>query len=628
MFRMKSGRSWWRRLPLVALVGVLVVAAFPAAAQDTRTPVIGWADVTPTDHLRQQSDWLVDVGKAQPEDVYGPFLGKPYQEGDTEKFFALDFDQSKPQRTLRAELRLVTEHAYWWFEDGTDVDQGKIESEARQFESQIYPLNRLLFGDPWTPGIDGDPRIFILHQKSIGGYAVGVFSPKDECPRRLCPNSNQREMIYVGLDNGEIDSPRQLTVIAHEFQHLIQYNNDGNEERWLDEGLAQLAEHLNGFNPRYIANSNLRDFLRNTNFQLNSWPYRLDVDPAVNYAVGYIFCVYLYQRFGTSFIQYLARSPYKGLASIEEALRAQKTGVTLDDVFADWTVTNYVNSPYVGDGRYYYQSLKLPQRADTVDLSPRDPRSAELNEYGADYLQLDGAGNYTLNFEGDTTVRLTDVLPTSGSWMWWSYNEERGIARLERDFDLTNAQEPKLTFKAWWDLRDQSAWVDILASTDGGKDWDLLKTNSTSNCRLLGNVPCYRGRSKDWSPQTVDLSDYAGQKIRLRIEYVTDRPPEGEGMYIDDFALSAIGYKDDVETANGGWKTQGFVRVQSDLPQHWAVNVITRNTPPRVLPVNLGADNKGKLKFTAPNDGAVIVVGAMAPFIEATSNYTITVDKN
>ncbi len=50
--------------------------------------------------------------------------------------------------------------------------------------------------------------------------------------------------------------------------------------------------------------------------------------------------------------------------------------------------------------------------------------------------------------------------------------------------------------------------------------------------------------------------------------------------------------------------------------------------PPRIFPVNLGSGNKGTLKFSAPNDGAVIVVGAMAPFIEATSNYTVTVDKN
>src|SRR5258706_507924 len=85
------------------------------------------------------------------------------------------------------------------------------------------------------------------------------------------------------ISNGPANSPQQLTVIAHEFQHLIQYNNDGNEQRWLDEGLAQLAEHLNGFNPHEIASSNLLTFLHYPNFQLNSWPIRLDQDPGVNY---------------------------------------------------------------------------------------------------------------------------------------------------------------------------------------------------------------------------------------------------------------------------------------------------------------------------------------------------------
>jgi len=614
---------------LLCLIGVLLASNMPfVKADDNPSRLVSWAGVTPVARYRNHGDWLVDVGRAKPADIYGPFSSKAYQEGDTEQFFALDFERTTFPRRINATLRLVTDHAYWWFEEGTDADQADIDAAGHQFETEVYPLDHMLFGEEWNPGIDNDPRIFILHQKKIGGYAVGVFSPKDECPRRVCPSSNQREMIYIGLDYAPPQSAQHMTVIAHEFQHLIQYNSDGNEERWLDEGLAQLAEHLNGFNPRNIANSNLRDFLHEPNFQLDSWPIRADQDPGVNYAASYIFCVYLYQRFGTAFIQHLARSPYKGLASVDETLRAMNTGTTLDEVFADWAVTNYVNSPYVDDGRFYYQSLKLPQRADSTELRPGATKNGSLHEYGAEYLQVRGAGTYTLSFTGDTTVPLTNTAPASGDWMWWSFNAERGAARLEREVDLTNADNPEMTFNARWDLPNDYGWAQILVSADGGKKWDIVRATDTRSCRFVDSAACYTGSSKGWKEQTVDLNAYAGKKIGIRFEYINEGVRQGDGFFIDDISIPAGNFTDDAETDVAGWKRQGFMRITKDVPQHWSVNVITRSTPPKVLPVKLDANNAGKLKFTAPDDGAIVVVSAMAPFVESKSDYTVSVRKN
>src|SRR5260221_6990445 len=188
-------------------------------------------------------------------------------------------------------------------------------------------------------------------------------------------------MLYIGLDAGPVNSVQNLTTIAHELQHLIQFNTTGNKQRWMDEGLAQLAEHLNGFDPREIRSSDLRKFLRDPNFQLDSWPDSFDIDPSTNYAVSYAFFVYLYQRFGTAFITHMSQSQQRGLAAVEEALKAMNTGATLDQVFADWTIANYVNNPYVGDGRYYYQSLKLPEKAAVQEFSPSGSTSNDLFEY-------------------------------------------------------------------------------------------------------------------------------------------------------------------------------------------------------------------------------------------------------
>ncbi len=607
----------------VLMVFSTIGAALTVQAAPDPAPVLSWADVSPVARFRSQADWLVDIGARTADQVYGPFKGKAYKEGNTENFYALDFGSNQnPPRRLRATLKLITDHAYWWFEDGTDAPADALAAAGKRFEDDIYPLDHKLFGEEWTPGIDADPHMFILHQKKIGGYAVGVFSSRDECAKAVCPGSNQHEMLYIGLDYGPVNSSQQLTVISHELQHLIQYNTDGNEERWLDEGLAQLAEHLNGFNPRYIASSNLRDYLHNPNFQLNSWPASQDIDPSINYAAGYIFSVYLFQRFGTEFIQYLARSPYKGLASVEESLKAMKTGVTLDQVFTDWTIANYVNSPYVGDGRYYYQSLKLPQRADPRDLTADQPQRDSLHEYGADYFLLSTAGDYKLSFRGEKMVRLTDARPPSGKWMWWGFNAPRGAARLERELDLSGSSGATLTYKAWWDIDTDRDLAHVLVSKDDGKSWDVVEASGTHKCRLGGE--CYDGKSQSWSDETVDLSPYDGQKIRVRFEYLTQNLVPGQGFLIDDIHVEAINFADDVESGVGDWQAQGFIRVNQTVPQHYAVNAITRTQPPQVIPMTIDANNVGALDLKVPQEGAVIVVGGMAPFVHATSNFTIT----
>ncbi len=619
-------RHFRRILPV--LIGVFVLAAGnlqPASADGDHSAVIAWSDVTPVARYRNEGDWLVDIGRLKPEDVYGPLPGKAYKVGDTETFNALNFQG--PSYQIRATLKLVTDHAYWWFEEGTDPNPQDLQRAGERFENDIRPLDNTLFGQEWTPGIDGDPHTFILHQKEIGGYAVGVFSPKDECPIMLCPHSNQHEMLYIGLDFGPVGSPQELTVIAHEYQHLIQFNNDGDEQRWLDEGLAQLAEHLNGFNPHQIANSNLLAFLHFPNFQLNSWPDRADIDPGVNYATGYIFSVYLYQRFGSPFIEHLARSKYKGLAAVDETLKALNVGESLDDVFMDWAVTNYVNDPHVGDGRYSYQSLRLPRQASSTDMSLGSPQDGMLHEYGADYLDLSQGGSYSLSFQGDTTVKLSNATPTSGKWMWWSYNEPHGAAHLEREFDLTNAKKPVLTYNAWWDLTQDYGRVYVEVSTDSGQTWTPIDATSTRHCDISDD-PCYLNHSQGWEKESLDLSFFAGQKIRVRFDYLTDGATPGSGFFLDDIRLPAIGFADNVETDQAGWSHEGFMRVTNDLPQHWSVSVVSRTDPQTILPVKLDARNSGRLNFKVPDEGAVLVITAMAPFVTTTSNYKITLRKN
>jgi len=618
-------------LTILALtwLGTITAQAQPNPPEPVTPAALSWDATTPPALFRGLSDWLVESGQRTPARAFGPFPGKQYKVGDTERFFALDFTapSDQPPRKLTATLKLITDHAYWWFENGTKADSVALQAAGERFEQDIYPLDHKVFGSEWSPGIDGDPHIFILHQKQIGGGAVGVFDSRDECARSICPNSNQHEMLYIGLDFGPVDSPQELTVIAHEFQHLIRYNNvTSSQDRWLDEGFAQLAEHLNGSSPDLVLGSGLDALMHAPDLQLNSWPSDPGTDPTLNYADSYLFCVYLYQRFGVPFIQAAAASPFKGLAALEHTLHDLKIGETIDQVFTDWTIANEVNSPSVSDGRYYYQSLSLPRRPTTIQLNPGVTKKDNVNEYGVEYLNLSQPGTYTITFSGQRTVALVPVQPPNGQWMWWSYNLPHGATRLERTFDLSAAHNASLTFKAWWDIQSDVDLAHVLVSSNDGQTWKSVPGTDTTDCAIGG--PCYTGQSHGWKTETVNLSAYDGQLIRLRFEYMTQLGNTGDGFFLTDIHLAAIGFADDVQHSAGDWQANGFMRIAQSVPQYWALNAITTGSStkaPQVIPLSLDARNSGSFKLIVPPGGVTLVLDAMSPFVQGTASYTLVV---
>ena len=114
---------------------------------------------------------------------------EPYSVGDTQSFIT---DSGRATAVLVA----ITEHTYFWFEEGTNFDQARAVEVANEFESKYYPRIANLFGGAWTPGIDNDPRFSILHLDSFVGGELGFFDSSDEFPSSVIPTSNEQEIIY------------------------------------------------------------------------------------------------------------------------------------------------------------------------------------------------------------------------------------------------------------------------------------------------------------------------------------------------------------------------------------------------------------------------------------------------
>ncbi|MBC7105693.1 MAG: immune inhibitor A, partial [Firmicutes bacterium] len=187
-------------------------------------------------------------------------------------------------------------------------------------------------------------------------------------------------------------------------------------------------------------------------------------------------------------------------------------------------------------------------------------------------------GGLALSFEGQAEVRLVPTEVPSGRWMWWSNRGDQGHSALERTLDLRGVSGATLSYKVWFDLEEGWDYAYVRASADDGKTWIFLRTPAMREAGSSGYAlgPGYTGASGGWIAEEVSLDQFAGQVIRLRFDYLTDDAVHRAGLCLDDFRLEATGWADDVETGEGDWRPEGFLRIENRLPQRYLVQTARR----------------------------------------------------
>ncbi len=124
----------------------------------------------------------------------------------------------------------------------------------------------------------------------------------------------------------------------------------------------------------------------------------------------------------------------------------------------------------------------------------------------------------------------------------------------------------------------------------------------------------------------MDISQLAGQEVRIRFEYVTDAAVHGEGMLIDDIEIPEVGYFSDFEEDDGGWEADGFVRIQNVLPQTFRLALITASEDGTTVEyIPLGVNNVAEIPLDIPEEGksVVLVVMGTTRFTRETAPYTL-----
>jgi hypothetical protein len=521
---------------------------------------------------------------------------------------------------IAATLHATTEHAYFYAEDAIEPDPEEIHEAAARFEEDLWPLVTGIFGEPATPGVDGDPRIIVL-QADLGGAVAGYFSPEDTFVQALRPLSNEAEMVYLSHSlrpGGNIYS----AVLAHELQHLIHNHSDAGEEAWLNEGLSEAALLLAGGFP-----STVRQFQSRPETQLTD--FRTD-DSQPHYGAGAAFLRYLADRLGgEQALGAIAREQGDGTAAIDAMLAAQGSDLSFRALFADWIAANVLR---LEEGPYAAYSVDVTALVEE-ELAAGSGLAGDAHQFGADYVALADIydeGEYVLRFRGQTAVRPLPLSAMDGrEGALWS-NAEDGInTTATYPVDLVDAELPTLSFRTWFDIEPWYDWGYVSVSTDGGASWATIRGEHTLTFDVLevGLGSGYGGTSggreePGWFDEHFDLSPFAGQQILLRFDYVTDSGIHRDGWVVDDVQVDGGGRL-------GEAVLDGWIPVPASLQQDWIVRLLVTyedgNGDAIDLHVNGGA---GEIQFdTAGVLDAVVVVAGATEGTRQTAQYEVRLDR-
>jgi hypothetical protein len=373
------------------------------------------------------------------------------------------------------------------------------------------------------------------------------------------------------------------------------------------------------------AASSIKSFASKPETQLNAWD---SVGSGAHYGAGAAFFRYLASRFGgDASLGAIAKQPRPGVAGVDQFLASIGQTVRFRDVFADWIAANVLNED---SGAYGNPGHAIDIRIDG-EVRDGDSIDGSAHQFGTDYYAMPGldGGDYLLRFGGNSSARALPPAALGDGPVLWGNAQDSIDTTLTYDVDLSRASSPSLTFKTWYDIERWYDWGYVSASTDGGATWQALAGahTTTDDPAQQAFGPGYSGNSGDgadasWIDETVALAQFAGKKILLRFEYVTDGGTHGEGWAIRDVAVGDGTSRVSIDEP----RSAGWVNVDRSLPQTFIARLIISKSDggSSVLDIPLDANNAGELRFSSAGvSDAVLAIAGSTEGTNQTAPYTI-----
>jgi hypothetical protein len=386
------------------VVGMVAASSAATASAASATPSIGCLSLAIARRAAGQGNLIAPAafGRRNPAELASVPAAARAREvrGDapTRDFFVIattdstaDLNDPASYATVTAELKSTGKNVLVY----ADVDQptgsfsqADYDGFTALFDGQLFPTDTTFFA-PATD-IDANGRLIVVFTPKVndltpantprgGAVVTGFFHLPDIAPSSFDQTSNNGEILYIFVPdpNGErgnmFEKSRVDSIVpavaAHELEHVLSFGYRfitlGNEQdigllqdTWLEEGLAHIAEDLNGIDFANIARVN-----------------RYLVDPAVVSLRGqdtveqrgaiFLFLRYLGDRFGTGIYRDIVQTLCRGALCVELA-----TGTDFYELVEGFLAALYVNDRGIAaDPKYDITSLDVQNDVDAVPAS-------------------------------------------------------------------------------------------------------------------------------------------------------------------------------------------------------------------------------------------------------------------
>ncbi|MCY4466661.1 MAG: immune inhibitor A [Chloroflexi bacterium] len=495
-----------------------------------------------------------------------------YEIGDRENLW-VDAGAEAGNVQIDAELRGITDNVLIWVDYPLAYSNWRAQRMAEHIDSEIIEPIHELFQYAAPPGVDGDPRLTIVMAHNEESSWQGIFDKRFALPHDLNEQSNQREMVMVDpmYDDGSLLTEDDLaSTIAHEYQHLLEYHRDNNEEWWMSEAMSTYVEyHLFGAEMLEWYGDG---FMKAPNIGLTY--FHVEGDRYAQYAAVGLFAIYLAQRFGEDIIARLYAESLDGWRGVAKVLRDHYSA-SADDVFADWVLANYFQDSRRG---YGYDDdvenvLTPAQPTQTLRSFPAVHNSS-LPQYSTEYIvaNVSGADQLSLLLTQAPELGFIETTAPEGDSFYYAPASVWTDSSLIRDLGQMPSEVIWLEFKVWHETEEEYEVAYVALSTNAGRSWNTLKGEHTGEAYWLEDA--YSGSSGGWRQERIDISDYLLTKVLLRFGLMTDGSTLDRGFAIDDLRIDAIDFYDDFESSDDAWVVEGWLRTDNRLPQNTWLQVV------------------------------------------------------
>ena len=372
------------------------------------------------DYLARQLERTLSLRLQQQGRPAGKPAAVQYEVGDSRDFrFAAQ--SGVAAHSFRATVAAVNDLVVAWVqddlrEDDDNIDEERLQPIIDQF-AEDYPIVVETFGAP--SDVDGDGRIAVLvtHLMQDVG-AAGQFRASSLVSPTAGGDGNVTDLLWT---NPLVPEESYRSLLAHEFQHLINFNQHVlvrqglSEVSWLNEGLSHLAEDLVEEPP----NDNYR-LVRTFLSEPGSVGLSRGRLTLATRGAAYLFVRSLVDLLGEGVLLRLVQTDLVDRGNVEAA-----TGESFADLMARWGAQLYVSGTgHSSHPRLNYRipSLRPPEGRGfplPVPVTWRwgeEPPGLGVRPWGLQFLRVTGGGRGTLSLQTDPGARLGAVpLPAARS---------------------------------------------------------------------------------------------------------------------------------------------------------------------------------------------------------------------